>query len=122
MDNQTQGSDRIPQPEDMIRIESLRIRPYPDGHRILIAIRVTPFQKRPNLLLVARNQENKIVGELDIIAMMHTAMEFTLHLRNIEDPRGEYSLTADLFFESKNPPQDRRVETFVVPGAEEEAE
>lgn len=122
MDIQSPNSNRVPQPEDKIRIESLRIAPYPDRYRVLIDIKVTPFQKRPNFLLVARDQENRIVGELDIIATMHTAMEFTLHLRNVQDPAGNYTLTADLFFESRNPPQDRRVEKFVVPEAGEEAE
>jgi hypothetical protein len=122
MDNQPPNSTRIPQPEDKTRIESLRIAPYPDRYRVLIEIKVTPFQKRPNLLLVARDQENRIVGELDVIATMHAAMEFTLHLCGVQDPAGEYTLTVVLFFENKNPPQDRRVEKFVIPCAGEGAE
>lgn len=122
MENPRESSSRIPQPADKICIESLTVKPYPDRYRILIGVKVTPFQARPNLLLVARNQQGKIVGELDVIATMHTAMEFTLHLRNVQDPAGEYTLTAELFFETRNPPQDRCEATFVVPISAEDME
>jgi hypothetical protein len=104
-----------PQPKDQIRIEALSVTPYPDRYRIFIEVKVTPFRERPNLLLVARDEEDRIVGELSIIETMHASMEFTLHIRNVDDPAGTYSLTADLFYETKNPPQDRRIVGFVIP-------
>jgi hypothetical protein len=76
---------------------------------------VTAFLERPNLLLVAHNQEDVIVSELSIIETMHHDMEFTMHIRNVDDPAGVYTLTADLFYETRNPPQDRRIETFIIP-------
>jgi hypothetical protein len=108
-------SNKVPRPKDEIRIEELVITPYPDRFRVHIHIQVTPFQERPNLLLVAHNEEDRIVSELNVIETMHYDMEFTLHIRNVQDPAGLYTLTADLFYETRNPPQDRRIETFVVP-------
>lgn len=108
-------SDKIPRPKDEIRIEEVVITPYPDRFRVHIHIQVTPFQERPNLLIVAHNEEDRIVSELNVIETMHHDMEFTLHIRNVQDPAGLYTLTADLFYETRNPPQDRRVETFLVP-------
>jgi hypothetical protein len=105
-------------PPSDIRIEALTVTPYPDRVRIHIHIRVTPFQQRPNLLLVARDAHDRIVSELDIIETMHHDMEFTLHLRGLDDPAGAYTLTADLFYDTRNPPQDRRVEPFTVPAAD----
>jgi hypothetical protein len=113
-------SDQAPKPRDEIRIEDLIITPYPDRFRVHVHIVVTPFQERPNLLLVAHNDVDQSVAELDIIETMHHDMEFTLHIRNVTDPTGVYTLTADLFYDTRNPPQDRRVETFVIPEAEEE--
>jgi len=110
-------SDKIPKPKDEIRIEELVITPYPDRFRVHIHIQVTPFQERPNLLIVAHNEEDRIVSELNVIETMHYDMEFTLHIRNVQDPAGLYTLTADLFYETRNPPQDRRIETFTVPEA-----
>ena len=120
MTNELPPDNRIPQPRDRIRIEDLVIAPYPDRYRVRITIKVTPFQERPNLLLVARSDTSgQIVGELDIIATMHTTMEFTLHIRNVDDPAGQYTLTADLFFDTRNPPQDRCAAPFTIPGAED---
>lgn len=106
---------QVPQPKDQIKIESLTVTPYPDRRRIYIEIKVTPFQERPNLILMAHTDDDNLVGELNIIETMHANMEFTMHLRGLEDTAGTYSLTAELFYENKNPPQDRRVEGFVIP-------
>ena len=109
----------VPQPKDKIKIEELNVTPYPDRFRVFIDIKVTPFQVRPNLILVTRTQDDKIVGELNIIETMHANMEFTMHIRGLDDPAGNYKLTAILFYENKNPPQDQKTVDFVVPQAEE---
>jgi hypothetical protein len=114
-------TDKVPQPKDSIRIEAVEIVPYPDRFRIFINIKVTPFLERPNLLLVAHGEEDRIVSELNIIETMHHDMEFTMHLRNVTEPAGVYTLTADLFYETRNPPQDRVIESFIVPEAGEES-
>jgi hypothetical protein len=108
-----------PKPREEVRIQELETVVYPDRFRIFIHIRVMPFLERPNLLITARNAEDRVVSELSIIETMHNDMEFTMHLRNVQEPAGEYTLTADLYYESRNPPQDRRTVTFVVPEATE---
>ena len=107
------------QPPEKTQIESLVVTPYPDRYRVCIQIRVTPFQQRPNLLLVARDQQGRIVSELDVIATMHHDMEFTMHLRNVDDPAGEYGLTAELFYDTRNPPQDNCQQSFAIPEVDE---
>lgn len=110
--------DQIPQPKDKIRIEDLKVTPYPDRFRVFIEVKVTPFRERPNLILAMRDLDGKLIGELSIIETMHANMEFTMHIRGMADPAGQYTLTADLFYENKNPPQDRRVVEFEIPEAE----
>jgi hypothetical protein len=107
-------------PRDEIRIEALEVTPYPDRFRVRVHIQVTPFQERPNLLLVAHNEDDRLVSELDIIETMHHDMEFTLHIRGVDNPGGLYTLTADLFYETRQPAQDRRIVTFTIPSAEDE--
>jgi hypothetical protein len=107
--------DFVPQPKDKVRIEALDITPYPDRFRVHLHVRVTPFLERPNLIFAAHNEEDKLVAELNVIETMHHDMEFTMHIRGVEDPAGIYSLTAILFYENKNPPQDQRIETFEIP-------
>ncbi len=119
MNMQFFDEENAPQPREDVKIEQVEVVVYPDRFRVYLHIRVTPFLERPNLLLAARTEAGKIVSELSIIETMHSDMEFTMHLRGLQDPAGTYTLTADLFYETRNPPQDRLVETFVVPSASE---
>jgi hypothetical protein len=110
--------DQAPKPKNEIKIEELETVVYPDRFRLYVHIRVTLFEERPNLLLTARTAEGKVAAESNIIETMHHDMEFTLHLRGLPDPAGTHTLTVDLYYETRNPPQDRRVVKFVVPEAE----
>jgi hypothetical protein len=104
-----------PKPRNEVRIEQLEVTPYPDRFRVRIHLVVTPFLERPNLLLMAHNEDDRLVSELSVIETMHHDMEFTMHLRGIDDPTGLYTLSADLFYETRHPPQDSRIETFTIP-------
>ncbi|MFN8560669.1 MAG: hypothetical protein U0703_03325 [Anaerolineae bacterium] len=111
--------DSTPQPKAQVRIEAQETVVYPDRFRVFVHIRLTLFEERPNLLLVARAADGRVAAELSIIETMHHDMEFTIHLRGKDDPAGVYTLTADLFYETRNPPQDRHTVEFVVPEAVE---
>jgi hypothetical protein len=104
-----------PRTPEAVQIESLEITPYPDRRRIHIRLKITPFLQRPNVLIVAQHESGINVGELNIIETLHFDMEFTLHIRNLQETTGTYTLTADVFYKSRNPPQDRRVIQFVIP-------
>jgi hypothetical protein len=107
-------------PSDQVKIKTLEITAYPDRRRVFIHIVVTPFEKRPNLLMTARDENDRIVAEMSIIETMHHDMEFTMHLRGVDEPEGLYTLTATLYFETKNPPQDELVEAFEIPAEDAE--
>lgn len=113
------ANNRSGKPKDEIQIEQLQALPYSDGFRVRVEVTVTPFQERPNLLLVLRDAAGETVNELDVIATMHAEMEFTMHLRNIEDPTGEYTLAAELFYETRQPPQDTASLTFTIPASDD---
>ncbi|MBL8164606.1 MAG: hypothetical protein JNJ61_21630 [Anaerolineae bacterium] len=111
-------TDRAPKPREEVRIEEITITPYPDRFRVHVHLVVTPFIERPNLLLAAHNEDDRLVSELNVIETMHHDMEFTLHIRGTTEPAGVYTLSVDLFYESRNPPHDRRIESFVIPAAQ----
>ena len=111
-------SNQVPHPPDEIFIEAIEIVPYRDRFRVHIRVKVTAFLERPNLLLVARSKDNVIVSELNIIETMHNDMEFTLHIRNVKEPAGDYTLSVDLFYQTRTPPQDHKVQTFTIPEAD----
>lgn len=114
-------SNQVPQPRENVRIESVEASPYPDRYRVFVEVQVTAFQERPNLLLVTRNALGEIINELDVIATMHAQMEFTMHMRGMDDPAGDYTLDVELFYESRNPPHDKRSVAFSIPREGDEA-
>lgn len=103
-----------PQPRHKVRIEDLQVAPYSDGFRVKVNLKLTPFQERPNLAITARRSDGLLVSDLDVIATMHFDNEFTMHLRGIDDPAGEYTLSAELYYETRNPSQDSRQIGFTV--------
>jgi hypothetical protein len=105
----------VPQPQDRVKIEDFIATPYPDRFRVKVGLKLTPFQERPNLVIVAHRSDGKQVSDLDIIATMHYDNEYTLHIRGVDDPQGDYTLTAELYYESRNPPQDKKQVAFSIP-------
>ncbi|MCL4248810.1 MAG: hypothetical protein KJ065_11755 [Anaerolineae bacterium] len=110
-------STEAPKPREEVRIEALDIALYRDRMRVLVHIHVTPFMERPNLLIMVRDANDRLVGELNVIETMHNDMEFTLHLRGVTDPTGWYTAEVDLFYETRHPPLDTRVEAFEIPAS-----
>lgn len=109
--------NKVPKPKNEIKIESLSASVYPDRFRVRVDIEVTAFQERPNLLLLMKDEAGTIINELNIIATMHSEMDFTMHMRGMDDPAGRYALEAELFYETRNPPQDTASIVFSIPSA-----
>lgn len=112
--------NKVPKPKDEIKIESVAATVYRDRFRVRTDIVVTAFQERPNLLILMRDSAGTIVNELNIIATMHSEMDFTMHMRGMDDPAGDYTLEVELFYETRNPPQDTYQITFTIPDYEED--
>lgn len=104
-----------PQPRSRVKIESVAATPYPDRFRVFVEVKVTPFLERPNLLITLHDDDDHLVTELNIIETMHNKMEFTMHIRGKQDPAGAYALTVELFYETRNPPQETEVIGFLIP-------
>lgn len=104
-----------PQPRERVKIESVQVVPYPDRYRVWVEIKVTPFLERPNLLLMLHDDEDRLIAELNVIETMHANMEFTMHLRGIDEPAGAYALTVEMFYETRNPVHDSKVVGFLIP-------
>ena len=96
--------DEIPQPPDRVTIEGLAARVYPDGRRVRLDIRLTPFLERPNLELTIVNAQGEPVASLSVIESMDYKFEMTAHLRGPQ-PVGHYTLRGELFYEPGSPRQ-----------------
>lgn len=117
MDLQLYPNGYTPRPPHEVEIETVEWVVYPDRRRVFLHVAVTPFQERPNLLLLARDSGGTTAAELSVIETMHNDMEFTMHLRCKEDTAGTYTLIIELYYETRNPPQARYETTFIVPEA-----
>lgn len=110
------SGDHTPRPKEEVKIEAVSATPYPDGFRVLVKVQVTPFLERPNLMILLHDEDDQLVSELEIIETMHFDMEFTVHIRGKDTPDGSYALTIELFYETRNPPQDKVVDGVVISG------
>lgn len=99
-----------PQPRDKVKIERLEAQPYPDGWRVKIVITLTPFQERPNLELNVRSQAGRVVSEMSVIETMIRHMEFTVHIRGVPSPAGDYVASAVLYYGEDPAQVQHRVE------------
>ncbi len=101
-------------PREQVKITSLTAEPYPDGTRVHMQVEITPFQERPNLEIFARKVDGPIVAEMSVIQTMTPRLEFTLHIRGVEDRSGAYMLRAELFYDDRLNPQDVRETEFQI--------
>lgn len=113
----------VPQPPDKVKIELLEASVYPDGWRVKVEIHVTPFQKRPSLEIALIKREDvdtgKIVANLSIIETMHPKMEFTMHIRNVDTPTGDYLVKTALFF--REAPEEGELENKPLVAIDEQS-
>jgi len=90
-------SSEAPVPPGEVRIRILDAVPRPDGRRIDVRTEITPFQQRPNVELVIRNDSGDESATLSVVEAMEAAMDFTMHLRE-KEPAGKYSLEMRVFY------------------------
>lgn len=95
MDIRLMDSSEIPLPPEEVRWVELAVEPYPDGHRLKLRIRVTPFQERPNFEIRVLNPDAVEVANISIIESMEPTIELTAHLRGDPAP-GPYWVHARL--------------------------
>lgn len=94
-------SSEIPLPPEEVRLISVVAEPYPDGQRLKLRMRVTPFQERPNFEIRVLNPNGLEVSNLSIIASMEATIELTTHLRGEVVP-GAYAVTARLEYPERS--------------------
>ncbi|MFC1960223.1 hypothetical protein ACFLYO_05895 [Chloroflexota bacterium] len=107
-------SVEAPQPRDEVAITALTVEPYPDGKRIRLQIQITPFLERPNLEIYAQKIDGPVVAELSVIETMTPQLDFTLHIRGLADTAGDYDLIAELFYDDRSTPQNKKKVAFQI--------
>jgi len=92
---------QTPQPRDQIRLEQVSLHPYPDGRRIKIGLRITPFgpTDRPNLEIAVRNPAGAEAASMSVIESLENDFALTIHLRGEDNPTGTYHVEVHLFYD-----------------------
>lgn len=90
-------SSEAPVPPDEVRIRALKAVPRPDGQRIDTEIEISPFQKKPNVELIIRNQDGLELSSLSVVEAIDPKMDFTMHIRG-KKKTGSFTLNARLFY------------------------
>lgn len=108
--------DQVPRPRADVRIVDLVLEPYPDGRRVRVAVRLTPFAPadRPSLDIRAYNTDNMEVSSLSIIELVQHALAVTMHLRG-KRVDGQFTFRVDLYYDPAEI-QHSITQTLALPG------
>jgi hypothetical protein len=71
----------MPVPPEEVRIQSLAVTPYPDGRRLQIDLKLSPFHVSPEIDIVARDNDGKELASTSILGSENPDMVLTMHLR-----------------------------------------
>jgi hypothetical protein len=82
-------------PEDT-RIQSIEATPYPDGRRVRVQLKLTPFEKRPHIEVAVRDADGNEAATASIVEPMSWQLEFTLHMRDVAP--GRFTIEARLSY------------------------
>ena len=93
------------------RITSLTAEPYPDGERVRVDIKMTPFQTRPFLEVSLTDANGVEIATASIVEPMSWKLEFTMHLRGAN--ANPFKLEEKLFYPD-GPHAEPVAHTFAV--------
>jgi|GEM_PF-924985 len=106
-----------PRPRAEVRIESLRLIPYPDNKRVRLEFEITPFgpADRPSVDIVVSRLDGTQVASMSIIETAQRTFGVTVHLREPTGTvHGTYLFRAELYY-GENPVQASITQSIVLP-------
>lgn len=100
----------LPRAKEDMRFEAVSLKPYPDGRRVKLNFKLTPFRERPSVEVTVTNVLRNEVASISLIEAMDTEFDFTLHLRGPE-PKGEHTVHLTMFYPKSDdaPTEDRQI-------------
>jgi hypothetical protein len=85
-------------PPEKVRFLDVHVEPWPDGRRVRVHVRLTPFQQPPNLEMAIIDPQGREVSHVSIIENIDFQFVLTMHLRDPE-PQPEYRLETALSYQ-----------------------
>ncbi len=103
--------DAVPPAE--VRFRDLHAEPWEEASRVRVHIRLTPFQKPPNLDIEILDAQGREVASVSIIENIDFDLVVTLHIRPPDAP-GPFTVTGKVSYEDLGE-VDRKTTTFTLP-------
>lgn len=98
-----------PLPPEDVHIRKLDAKLWPDGKRVAVRFALSPFINRPNIELKIISTNGEELAELNVVEVLDTEMEFTMHLRK-ENEEGSHKLVMRVFYSNLNDFEARKDE------------
>jgi hypothetical protein len=117
-DSQSKDPARLPVPPSGVKILRLEATPFTDLRRVRVELELIPFKEPPNVLINLADEQGKGVAELLVLSSIHASMEFTLHVSGGETLPARTWLSCEVFYETRQPPVDRKVIPVDIPHGE----
>ncbi len=92
MDLQFVEPDLVPVPPEDVRVLEAAASPYPDGRRVKVAVRLTPFLDRPDVELRIFDGKGGERAQAAVIECVDHEFTLTLHLRSAKPEQGPFRL------------------------------
>jgi hypothetical protein len=114
-------SEEIPVPPEKVRIRSLVATLYPDGRRMRVELKLSPFQTSPAIDILAKDDSGKELASTSIIGSDNSDMLLTMHLRT-EDIPPQIILQAVVHYPDIGAVDQRDVHVPIPPEPDREGE
>lgn len=75
-----EATEPLRAPEET-RFLEVRAEPYPDGSRLRLHVRLTPFEQRPDIDIAVFNEEGEEIGSTTVVQAFLPILSLTMHLR-----------------------------------------
>jgi hypothetical protein len=75
----------------------MQVEVYPDGRRLHVELRLTPFRERPRVDIIVTDQVGREIVETSIVEATDSVMKLTLHLPS-DSAEGEYTLMSRVVY------------------------
>ena len=111
-------SEQVPLPPGDVRIRAVIVEPYPDGRRLRLEIKLTPFQVPPNLEVWVENVDGERIAHTNIIGTTTPQMTLTMHLKG-KNVVGVHRLWLLLSYEEEGEIERRPFEFEILEAAGE---
>jgi hypothetical protein len=85
-------------PPEEVRLREVQITPDANSGRVKIHLKLTPFQKRPDICVTITSASGKEAARTTILETMLTKLEITMHLRE-PNPGSEYAVETIVYYQ-----------------------